>query len=161
MQPAPSPRKQKPVLQNSSLPSRTSSVPSVGGGASKPVTTPTSVTSNSLGSRTSRSSSTSSSNGSSSQRGSNTKPAQLPSGPAYAIAAGGHQNSLPTTLTSLTTGSNVSSSTMADSGSETSSTGTSGQHQQVGKKYMYLISTLSLLYRYRVCVRTTKWAYLA
>ena len=142
MQPAPSPRKPKPVLQNSSLPSRTSSVPSVGGVASNPVTTPTTITSNSLGSRTTRSLSTSSSSGSSSQRGSNTKPAQLPSGPAYAIAAGGHQqNSLPTTLTSLTSGSSVSSSTMADSGSETSSTGTSGQHQQValsqGSTYMY------------------------
>ena len=100
MQPPPamsSPRKPiKLTLQNSSLPSRSLSLSS-----GNKITTPTSTTpskSNSLGRSTS--SGAPPSNGSTSPRGAS-KPAQLPQGPAYSIAAGGQQNSVVTPSNSL------------------------------------------------------------
>lgn len=75
---------------NSSISSRTSS------SSGNKITTPTTTTpskSNSLG--RSASAGGPPSNGSASPRGA-TKPAQLPQGPAYSIAAGGQQNSVAT-----------------------------------------------------------------
>ena len=105
-----SPRKpvhKLPLLQNSTVPSRASST-----GVNK-ITTPTSTTpskSNSLGRSTS--SGAPPSNGSASPRGAS-KPAQLPQGPAYSIAAGGQQNSVAVPSNSSTSPTSTTSQPQA------------------------------------------------
>ena len=121
----PSPRRpNKSLLQNSTIVPR---------GSINKVTTPTSAKSNSVGgssktallmSPVSSNSSSSSSNGASNQRGVASKPAQPPSGPAYAIAAGGTQNShaSPTAAPIITTTISTTPLTTASQGLPSSPT---------------------------------------